>query len=131
MSRRRKENKKRKNDGFIFPVPFASILFLVGLLALAYLWVCGQSEALGKRIKILEVQKTEIRERRYNEECKWAYLKSPRNIERALRRYGLVMTWPDKDRVVELPVSACRSDGNTLNGKTHAERAVMKVAMND
>lgn len=99
MTRRRRKNKK-KSAGFIIPKPLLSILALATILSLSYLWMMGRCEAAGQRIKALEGQRNDLRNRVLNEESEWARLRSPRNMEAALRRHNLVMTWPSEDRVV-------------------------------
>jgi hypothetical protein len=127
MARRRKKNKKLDSAGFIFPTPLAAILLMVAILSLSYLWICSRCDALGKRIGVLEKEVVLVRERRFNEECKWAKMKTPRNIEAKLRRHGLVMTWPSQDRVVHIPYSVCRG----MTGAPPAVEEHIRVAMND
>lgn len=100
---RRKRNKKKHSAGFIFPTPLASILMLITLLSLGYLWLNARCEAAGKRIKMLEQERVELRNRVLNEELKWTDMKSLRNLQSALNRHQIVMTWPSEDRVIRVP----------------------------
>ena len=77
---RRKKNRKKDSEGFIFPAPFAAILGAVALVSLGYLWLCGRCEAMGAQIKMLENRKVEAHKRVINEEYKWSNMKSPGNI---------------------------------------------------
>jgi hypothetical protein len=99
---RRKKNRRKDSERFIFPAPFAAILGAVALLSLGYLWLCGRCEAMGAQIKTLENKKVEARKRVINEEYKWSNMKSPGNILALLRRYNLSMNYPDERRVVRL-----------------------------
>ena len=99
---RRKKNRKKDSEGFIFPAPFAAILGAVALVSLGYLWLCGRCEAMGARIKMLENKKVEAHKRVINEEYKWSNMKSPGNILALLQRYNLSMNYPDESRVVRL-----------------------------
>jgi hypothetical protein len=100
--RRKRRNRKKRVDGFIFPTPFAGILVFLSVAALSYLWLCSCSEELGREIKKLEKQKTELTKKFLNEEYKWTRMKSPKNIEATLARYGIAMTWPRRDQVMWL-----------------------------
>lgn len=103
MARKRKRrNRKKRVDGFIFPAPFAGILVFVSVAALSYLWLCSRCEALGREIKTLEQQQEKLANKFLNEEYKWMRLKSPQSIEAALTQYGISMTWPRRDQVVWL-----------------------------
>lgn len=109
--RRRRQNRKKASAGFIFPTPLATILVMAAGLSLGYLWLCGRCEALGKRITVLEEQRAVVHKRRLLEEYKWHNMKSWPKIELALARHGLAMDWPEANRVVVIPYSACRLDG--------------------
>ncbi len=100
MTRRKRRNNRKKSAGFIIPKPLLSVLALATLLSLSYLWMMGRCEAAGQRIKTLEQRRTDLHSRVLNEEYKWANMRSPRNMEAALRRHNLVMTWPSENRVV-------------------------------
>ncbi len=119
MKRKSKSKKIRRNckkdapPGF-FPAPLAAVLVLVGVLSLGYLWLCGQCDAAGRRIKDLERQRTEVRRRYLNEEYKWHNLRSQENIERALKMHGLEMSWPERRRAVHISLREWRFDDESL-----------------
>lgn len=100
MTRRNK--KKMTMDGFVFPVPFAGLVIVIAALALGYVWLGCRCEALGKDLKRLENEKAELTKRCLNEEYNWTRMKSPQNLDRALARWGIVMTWPRPDQIVRL-----------------------------
>lgn len=100
MKSRRKRNRKKRVDGYLFPVPFASLLVVVGLAALAYLWMLSRCEAIGTDIKQLERVQAKLTERYLNEELKWTRMRSPQNLERILARNGVNMDWPKGQQVV-------------------------------
>jgi len=99
---RKKNRKKNRKGGFLFPVPLAGIIALVCGLGLAYVWLGCGCESLGRELKDLEGQRAVALKKYRNEECRWAWMKSPRNMERSLSRHGLAMTWPRRDQVVRL-----------------------------
>ena len=65
-------------------------VYLTGLAARAFDW---------------ELIKKDVHRRCLYEECRWANMKAPREIERALRIHNLSVTWPSKDQVVRLSTS--------------------------
>ncbi len=135
MARRRRSrrNKKLKKQqaGFMYVTPLAGFLVVAGVLCLSFLWLDNRCEVLGKRIKMLEREVSIVRDRRFNEEEKWAAMISPLKIDRALRRHGLDMTWSERERIVEIPYSRCNfgSDKQVIQ-LSHNSRQ-MRVAMND
>lgn len=99
---RRKRNRKKRVDGYLFPVPFATVLVVAGVAALAYLWMVSRCEAMGAEIKILEAEDASLTEKYLNEELKWTRLRSPQNLERILTRNGVKMDWPARGQVIML-----------------------------
>jgi len=102
MARRNRKKGRRRQDGFIFPAPFAGIVVVVSSLALAYVWLGCRCESLGRELKALEQQQAELKKQYDTEAFKWARKKSPRNIERMLERCGITMVWPHRTRIVRL-----------------------------
>ncbi len=102
MSNRRRKTYKRQAQGFIFPVPFAMVLLLAATVALAYLYLNGRCEALGKQIQVLEQELKDVRATSLDERIKWSELTSLESIRRALDRHGLEMGWPGEDRIVRV-----------------------------
>jgi hypothetical protein len=103
MARKRKRrNRKKRVDGFNFPIPFAGFIVIGVMLFLSYLWLCSRCDELGCEIKSLEKEQVKLENKFLNEEYKWMSMKSPKNIEETLMRYGISMTWPRRDQVVWL-----------------------------
>jgi hypothetical protein len=114
MARKRKRrNRKKRVDGFIFPAPFAGVLVFISVAALSYLWLCSRCDELGREIKVLEKEQVQLENKFLNEEYKWMSMKSPKNIEETLMRYGIAMTWPRRDQVVWLADTYVPVDINT------------------
>lgn len=113
---RRKRNRKKRVDGYLFPVPFASLLVVAGLAALAYLWMLSRCEAIGAEIKALEQAEAELTERYLNEELKWTRMRSPQNLERILARNGVRMDWPTGRQVVLLADAGLLTGGDEPDG---------------
>jgi len=99
MARR---NRKKRMDGFMFPVPFAGFVVAASTLALGYVWLGCRCDSLGSDIRELEKESIALNKAYLNEEYRWTRIKSPRNIERALAAHGIQMTWPRRDQVVRL-----------------------------
>ena len=116
MSRR--NYKKRGNDGFILPAPIAGAIVLFSAVALAYVWLGCQRDALGKEIQALEKQRLGLSKKLDNEENKWSALKAPPSIEKALAAHGLAMTWPGSRQVIRLVERELHPDpfGNSVAG---------------
>ena len=99
----RRNRKKTKVHGFIFPVPIAGLLVLLSILGLAYVWLGYRCEALGRELKELETERAALRKKYLNEEYRWTQMKSLENIERVLLKHRIRMSWPHRDQVVSLP----------------------------
>ncbi len=110
MARR---NRKKTQTGLMFPARLALVLMAVAGVSLIYVCVQSRTSALGHEIKKLEAQRDQLREKVIKEQCEWARLQSPANVEKALKEHGLVMTWPSRDQIVRM-----RADGSidTLMG---------------
>ena len=104
--RRSKRNRKKSEARVSVPSPLVGILVTVAMLSLAYLWLCGRCDALGKEITRLEKKVAERHGRRLNEEYKWSNMKSPGNMERLLKKHNLVMTLPNEADVIRVRASA-------------------------
>lgn len=100
MSRR--NYKKRRNEGFILPAPIAGAIVLLSAVALVYVWLGCQCDALGKEIQALEKERQALAKKLDNEENKWSALKAPSSIEKALAAHGIAMTWPGSRQVIRL-----------------------------
>ena len=100
MARRNK--KKKKMNAHVFPVPFAGVAVLVCVLGLSYIWLVGQCEAVGKELKTLEKEYDVLQKKYVNEEFRWARMKSPSSMEKALAYRGIDMDWPSSRQIVFL-----------------------------
>ena len=96
------KNKKRDAQPGVFPGALAVVLACAIGIALAYLWVDGRCDAMGRRIKQLEQQKEALIRARINEEFQWSNMTSPQNMEKLLRSHNLVMSWPSEQNVVRV-----------------------------
>ncbi len=90
----------------MFPAPFASVVVVAVALALAYVWLGCRCEAAGKDIKELEKETAALGKVLLNEEYRWAWTTSPRNLEKALARHRIVMGWPRRNQIIRLAASA-------------------------
>jgi hypothetical protein len=94
--------KRNKAAEGVFPTVFAGVLLAATGTSLGYLWLCGRCEDLGRRIKQLEQQKSQIERRVVNEEYKWSNMTSPQNMEKLLQTHRLEMVWPSEKKVVRI-----------------------------
>jgi hypothetical protein len=98
----RQNRKKGRPRGVPIPAPFAAMVVVAAVAALVYIWLGCCEDALGREIKEREAMRDELARRIVNEESKWAEMKSPAGMERALTRWGLCMTWPRHAHIVYL-----------------------------
>jgi len=99
---RRRNRKRKKLNSRIFPVPFAGLLVVGVTLALGYVWLCLRCQTLGDELKKLE-ERREILAREHQQELfKWTRAKAPHQLELALAKHKLAMTWPSSRQVVQL-----------------------------
>jgi hypothetical protein len=110
---RKKRKKQQQMNGYIFPVPFAGIVVVASALALGYVWLGCQCEALGDEIKAIEARGVELNKKFLTAEYRWVRTKSPQSLEIALERHGLDMDWPRAGQVVRLErIGAPRGHGD-------------------
>ena len=75
---------------------------LIALLGMVYLNLHNACESVGREIKRLESQRTELRKQVVNEERNWSMARSIGNMERLLAAHGIVMTFPQERNIVRL-----------------------------
>lgn len=126
------KNRKRRSGGYV-PGPFAIVVAVVSAAAIAYLWLNARCEAVGNQLKRLEAQRIEIHRRFANEQYLWMQIKSPENMENALRRHNIAMTWPENSQIVHLSESDSAGKAATEDqvATVHHGRVAEKIAMND
>lgn len=97
-------NKSRKKNET--RVGFPGLLVVMCLtaagLGLCYVWLDSKNEALGARIKRLEQQESDLKQRHEQALLKWEKLKSPSNIEQALERHQVAMIRPAEAQIIRL-----------------------------
>lgn len=105
---KRRRNRKKKANGFLFPAPFAGMLVLAATLAIVYVWLGCRCDALGRELKALERQQRDIQVRCEAQESRWARLRSPASVKRELVRHNIVMGWPKLDQIVRISRSEAK-----------------------
>lgn len=119
---RSRPNKRLQSQGFVFPARMASVLTVLTVLCLSYLWLCSSCESLGGKIKVAEFSLEEVSKKVMTEEYKWSDLIAPANMEKALRKHNLAMTWPRPDQVVHIrDMALWKASGGHLNDYTQLE----------
>ncbi|MEI6970353.1 MAG: hypothetical protein WCL44_02445 [bacterium] len=95
---------KRKNVSAkgVIPVGLTALIVLIPALCLVYLSVDGGCKRLGKELKALDAEIVELSRRCRNEEVRWTSMKAPGELDKAIRRWHLPMTWPAEQQVVRL-----------------------------
>lgn len=99
----------------MLPMPFAGLVVLLCAFALGYVWLGCRCEALGRELKTLENEREVLHKQYLNEEYKWIRMKSPHELEKALEKHNIIMTWPANDQVIRL------SDSNPLDERLPEE----------
>lgn len=112
--KRRKKNRKKQAQGFVFPVPLTLFLVMVTVISMTYLWMHGRCEAAGIRIQQLEQARQEAHQRLAREEMRWDQMKTLPNVRVALRRHDLQMDWAPNSRVVHLVRPVIHGDDGFL-----------------
>jgi len=118
-----RRNSKKRMHGFVFPAPFAGVVVIGVLLALAYVWLGSRCDSLGSEIKTLELEKAQLKKDILNEESRWTKMKSPANLEMALAKHKIVMAWPRQDQIVRLQAG---SYGSRVKETDHSLTYVMR-----
>lgn len=98
----RRNLKKNTVNGFMLPPPVVTVVLVVSVVALAYIWLGCQCEEVGKAINELESERLTLREQLGIEEHKWSQMIRVENLEAELRRHGLCMHAPAVGQVVQL-----------------------------
>ena len=125
----RRHNERLNAEGFLFPSRVASTLVVLVVIGLAYVWLHNSSEALGRKIRKMELEEQELDRRIDIEKYNWATLTSPASLHEALRKHGLTMTvpapasvvvidqvdeWLDRGRRADVPfLQVAGAEGNT------------------
>ena len=125
-------SNKKKSGGHLIPLPFSMMLIVIAVLALCYLWMRQRCDAIGNELKALETRKAAAERLHLSQESELANLKSPQNVDRALRQHGLLMTWPSSDQIVRVPeADGPWAEAYTLTVDTNRSTALRRVVMND
>jgi hypothetical protein len=128
----RRNRKKYRNDGFMCrATPFAGVIVLLAVLGLGYASLKCRCQALGRDIQAREKDQAVLEQRRQLEECKWSQMKSPGNLQAALKKHGIVMIRPNPGggqiiRMKETEVYGERWDALTGESRqfAHLERSL-------
>lgn len=123
MRKRRKNIRKRKAQATLLPTLLASVLVVVAVMSMSYLWMEMRYDSMGRQIKQLESERSGLAKELSVEENKWANTVTPANFERVLRRHGLAMYRPSESQVLRV-VSAG-------NGRAVAAVRHNRLFMND
>lgn len=100
MARNRK--RRVRKHVFLMPVPLAGLMGVMALVGVLFLAVMSRENALNNEISKLERHRDKLKQELSNESSKWARMKSPTSLERALALHRIQMSWPDSGRIVSL-----------------------------
>jgi hypothetical protein len=85
-----------------FPMMLATVLVVVAVLGLSYMWIDARCNSLGREIKKKELSLAMARKLLVSEQDRWSNLTSPINLERAIRKYHLGMSMPQEFQIVRI-----------------------------
>lgn len=115
----RRNRKRTKREGIVFPVPFVGIFVLLVSLGLVYVWLDCQCDAFGRAIRLLEIERRDLQKKSGLAQYRWTQLKSPRSLDDALARYDMSMGTPQWDQIVKLDQPAA-SDSHVARASAYA-----------
>lgn len=125
-----RKNRRKQKEGHLVPPKFAGFLAILAIGSLFFLYLHGRCEALGREIRGLEGRKVVLEKQCQNAEADWSAMRSLDNVERALQKHGLVMTWPTRDQIVRLR-TASRPLGELAGEMPQVPTRSQRVVMND
>jgi hypothetical protein len=99
MARKNRRHGREGNRMVFWGVP---LMALAAALAMVYVQLFYTCENIGREIKRLEQERTELRKRVVNEEHNWGMASSIRNMEALMARHGIEMTWPEPHNIIRL-----------------------------
>jgi hypothetical protein len=99
-----KRNRKNGQEGNRMMLWGVSLSALVAALAMVYLSLFNTCDNIGRQIKKLENERTELRKKVVNEERNWAMARSIGNMERLMEAHGIRMSWPEERNIIRLPL---------------------------
>jgi hypothetical protein len=127
----RQNKRKNRTDG-AFPKRLVLVVVAAVSVILVYICVQNRMDEMGREIKKLEADHDRLRAKFIKEQCEWARMQSPANIERALREHGLVMTWPSRDQIVRIRPGGWIEPAQRTEPRTRGQYArVDRIVMND
>jgi hypothetical protein len=107
MAHNRRKKKMRVNGGKhawqgAFPGTLFGALLVLTVLSLGYLHLDERGNALGRKIKELEVSREQLRREIVQEELNWSTLTTPERMQELLKKHDLNMIWPSEDSVIRV-----------------------------
>lgn len=121
-----RRNRRLQSQAGAAPWLVAGFVVLA-VVGLGYVWVNGQTEMLGRELRRLDDEHGKLVKQHLNEEYRWARLKSPQSLEKALADHRLVMGAPRHDQVVRLR-DLPQTDGRMLaSAGVRAQRGTGKT----
>lgn len=100
--KRRKTNRRKQAQGFVFPMPLALFLVLITVISMTYLWMQARCEAAGVRIQQLEREFEQTSRVLQQEQRKWTQMKTLPNVRTAVARHGLNMDLAADGQIIQL-----------------------------
>jgi len=124
--------KKCATAGHFVPLPLIALVVLAPTLSIGYLWLGARCEAIGKELKVIDADLNELHRKCLYEESRWMKTKSPAEIDKALRRHHLEMSWPSERQIVRVNSADVNEALAQGYRESHARYAqVHRVGMND
>lgn len=122
--KKKQRRKSRKAEVRIpFPNMLATLLVLVTMVGLSYVWLSARCNALGTEITRLESDYRQAFRAADIEQERWANMLAPANFERALKRHKLAMTLPGERQIVRVR----RGSSDRILRLAYNEQSFMKA----
>ncbi|MGD9613675.1 MAG: hypothetical protein AB7V22_12330 [Kiritimatiellia bacterium] len=103
MARRNRKNGEEGHRAMLWSI---ALFGVAAALAGIYLGLVNACDNLGRQIKTLEANRSELRKLVVNEERNWTMARSIGNMERLLVAHGIEMTFPLERNIVRLQATA-------------------------
>ena len=97
-----RKNRKNGREGSRLIVWGGPLVATAAALGMVYLHLFNTCDNIGREIKKLENERSELRKRVVNEERNWGTASSIRNMEQLMARHGIEMSWPEERNIIRL-----------------------------
>jgi hypothetical protein len=86
-----RSNRRLQAKGFVFPPRVSATLTLIGVVLVAYIGLHNTTEAIGRKIAVVQQERGLLAEDIRNQTALWNETTSPQNLEEAMSRHRIQM----------------------------------------